>query len=483
MSRQTRLISLSRFELPKTGIPRDGSSFEATLPHVMDKSSSSIWRFEKIRQTPEIAQINTAMSTLYWLLEPMFVSTSLLVQDEDGTLYLGSAVVERSITLRKFLDIPGMPDLLFLIQHGLMESLALSYFFKEDDCSPEKMIVTNNAVKRVGFELSAYPQINQCFFPENRSDRSERFKYPENLTIKINKTTDQSVFSNSLVEGRYELGSIMKPLTMAAGIDSGAITARSVYDDTGCITVSTYKICNFDLKARGVIPMQEVLSQSLNLGAAFVATKTGYPTFTKYMKAYGFGQKTGIDLPNEVTGDLSPLGNGQKPAINYDTAAFGQGVSVSPIEMIRALGALANQGVLPNPHVVTAIKYASGITRSIDPGQGPRVLAATTSETVTNMLIKVFDEGLLGGELKMEHYSFAAKTGTAQIPMPGGGYYPGEQYLHSFFGYFPAHDPKFIVFLYAFRPQGQKYASATLAHPFMDIAKYLINYYNIPPDR
>ncbi|OGG92277.1 hypothetical protein A3H16_00055 [Candidatus Kaiserbacteria bacterium RIFCSPLOWO2_12_FULL_53_8] len=298
-----------------------------------------------------------------------------------------------------------------------------------------------------------------------------------------NTVTDQSVFSNSLVEGRYELGSIMKPLTMAAGIDSGAITARSVYDDTGCITVSTYKICNFDLKARGVIPMQEVLSQSLNLGAAFVATKTGYPTFTKYMKAYGFGQKTGIDLPNEVTGDLSPLGNGQKPAINYDTAAFGQGVSVSPIEMIRALGALANQGVLPNPHVVTAIKYASGITRSIDPGQGPRVLAATTSETVTNMLIKVFDEGLLGGELKMEHYSFAAKTGTAQIPMPGGGYYPGEQYLHSFFGYFPAHDPKFIVFLYAFRPQGQKYASATLAHPFMDIAKYLINYYNIPPDR
>ncbi|HLD84209.1 MAG TPA: hypothetical protein VI844_00370 [Coxiellaceae bacterium] len=183
MSRQTRLISLSRFELPKTGIPRDGSSFEATLPHVMDKSSSSIWRFEKIRQTPEIAQINTAMSTLYWLLEPMFVSTSLLVQDEDGTLYLGSAVVERSITLRKFLDIPGMPDLLFLIQHGLMESLALSYFFKEDDCSPEKIIVTNNAVKRIGFELSAYPQINQCFFPENRSDRSERFKYPENFSI------------------------------------------------------------------------------------------------------------------------------------------------------------------------------------------------------------------------------------------------------------------------------------------------------------
>jgi cell division protein FtsI/penicillin-binding protein 2 len=165
--------------------------------------------------------------------------------------------------------------------------------------------------------------------------------------------TDPSVFSDPLVDGRYELGSIMKPLTMAAGIDSGAVTPQSTYDDKGCITVSTYKICNYDLKARGVIPMQQILNQSLNVGASYVATKTGYPTFTKYMKSYGFGERTGIDLPNEVPGDVSPLGNGDLPAVNYDTAAFGQGISVSPIEMTRALSALANNGVLPNPHLVT----------------------------------------------------------------------------------------------------------------------------------
>lgn len=298
-----------------------------------------------------------------------------------------------------------------------------------------------------------------------------------------NLVDSPAVFSNPLVEGRYELGSIMKPLTMAAGLDSGAITPGTTYDDTGCITISNYKVCNYDLRARGVVPMQQILSQSLNLGVSFIAAKMGYPALTRYFKAFGLGEKTGVDLPNEVTGDLSNMGEGKESAVNYATASFGQGIAVSPVEMTRALAALANGGVLPNPHVVTAVKYDSGITRRIDPGQGRRVLAASTTETVTNMLVKVFDEGLLNGELKEEHYSIAAKTGTAQIPKPGGGYREGDVYLHSFFGYFPAHEPRFIVFLFAIEPHGQKYASATLARPFMEIAKYLINYYEIPPDR
>lgn len=298
-----------------------------------------------------------------------------------------------------------------------------------------------------------------------------------------NLETDPGVFANKLVSGRYELGSIMKPLTIAAGIDSGTISPHTTYNDRGCVTVSTYKICNFDQKPRGVIPVQEVLSQSLNVGAAWVADTTGHSVFTRYMRAYGFGNKTGIDLPGEVLGDLSPLGQGSGPAINYDTAAYGQGISVSPIAMIRALSVLANGGILPSPHVVTAIKYDSGITRTIPVPTGTAVIKPQTAETVTDMLIKVFDKGLLHGALKQEHYTIAAKTGTAQIPKPGGGYYSAGTYVHSFFGYFPAHDPKFIVFLFAIEPHGQEYASATLAHPFMDVAKYLINYYNIPPDR
>lgn len=298
-----------------------------------------------------------------------------------------------------------------------------------------------------------------------------------------NTVDDQSVFDQQLVSGRYELGSIMKPLTMAVAIDAGAVTASTTYKDTGCIERSTFKICNFDLKARGVTPMQQILSQSLNLGATFLADTVGYPTLTRYFRLFGLGEKSGIDLPNEVVGNLSPLGNGTGPAINYDTAAYGQGIAVSPIAMTRALSALANKGALPSPHVVTAIRYESGITRSVTLPAGVQVLKPETVETVTNMLITVFDKGLLEGKLKMEHYTIAAKTGTAQIPKLGGGYIEGDTYLHSFFGYFPAREPKFIVFLFAIKPHGQKYASATLARPFADIAKFLINYYEIPPDR
>lgn len=294
---------------------------------------------------------------------------------------------------------------------------------------------------------------------------------------------DAAVFDNRLVSGRYELGSIMKPLTMAAALDSGAVSRASTYNDTGCIERSTFTICNFDRKARGVVGVQQILSQSLNVGASYLAEKMGPGVLTRYMRLFGFGERTGVDLPAEVLGDLSPLGSGREPVANYDTAAFGQGVSVSPIEMVRALSSLANGGVLPSPHVVSAIKYESGITRGVSVPSGRQVLKSETAEEVTDMLVKVFDEGLLHGELKMDHYAIAAKTGTAQMSKPGGGYYTDGTFLHSFFGYFPAHDPRFVVFLFALKPHGVEYASASLAHPFADVAHFLINYYEIPPDR
>jgi cell division protein FtsI/penicillin-binding protein 2 len=298
----------------------------------------------------------------------------------------------------------------------------------------------------------------------------------------FNTEKDPAVFSNLLVEGRYEMGSIMKPLTMAIGIDAGAITPETTYNDTGCFERSGKTICNHDKKARHKTLMQEILSQSLNLGATFVAEETGAPTFTRYMKALGLEEKTGIDLPNEISGDLSPLGDGTGPVVNYATASFGQGVSVTPIEMTRALSALANGGRLPHPHLVTHIRFESGITRAVEEKVRPEVFSPETAEAVTRMLVTVFDDALLKGTIKEDRYSIAAKTGTAQLVSPDGGYY-SDRFLHSFFGYFPAHDARFIIFLFAVDPQGATFASATLAHPFSDMARFLIHYYRIPPDR
>ena len=296
-----------------------------------------------------------------------------------------------------------------------------------------------------------------------------------------NTVPNPAVFSNPLVESIYEMGSIMKPLTLAAGIDAGAITPETTYNDKGFIVKSGKRISNFDGKGRGVVSMQEVLNQSLNTGASFVVDQMGREKFSEYMHAYGMGEETGVDLPNEVAGNIRAIEKGVD--VDYASASFGQGIAVTPIEMTRALAVLANQGMLPEPHVVTAIRYGSGIVRNITPPAQKRVLKPETVETMANMLTEVFDKALLNGELKQERYSISAKTGTAQISIPGGGGYYGDRYLHSFFGYFPSHDPRFIVFLYAVEPQKEIYASHTLARPFLGITKFLINYYNIPPDR
>ncbi len=298
-----------------------------------------------------------------------------------------------------------------------------------------------------------------------------------------NLVTNPSVFSNPLVEGRYELGSIMKALTMAVGVDTGVVSPTTNYDDTGCITRTGAKICNYDGKARGVVPMQEVLNQSLNTGATFVAEKVGHERFADYIKKYGLGEETGIDLPNEIPGNIGSLFTAGAADVDFASASFGQAIAVTPIAMIRALSTLANRGKLPEPHVVKSIRYESGITRNLTQADQVQVLKPETAETVTNMLVTVFDDALLKGKLKMDHYSIAAKTGTAQIGDPVTHKYSLDRYLHSFFGYFPAHDPKYIVFLFAVEPHGAEFASATLAQPFDDIAKFLINYYNVPPDR
>lgn len=293
---------------------------------------------------------------------------------------------------------------------------------------------------------------------------------------------DQSVFVNPLVENFYEMGSIIKPLTMSAGLDQGTVRPESTYTDTGSLTLNGYTIYNFDKKGRGPkTSMQEVLNQSLNTGAAYVAEKMGKDAFSKYMFSFGLGEKTGIDLPHESSGSVANLNSPRD--IEHATAAYGQGIAMTPIQTVRALSVLANGGTLITPHVVSEIRSTGSIPSITKPTEGKRVISQKTSEDISRMLVGVVDKALLSGTVKMEHYSIAAKTGTAQMAKESGRGYYEDRYLHSFFGYFPAYDPSFLVFLFTVNPKGVSYASHTLTMPFIDTAKYLINYYQIPPDR
>lgn len=286
-------------------------------------------------------------------------------------------------------------------------------------------------------------------------------------------------FDNPLIGSAFEMGSIVKALTMAAGLDTGAVSPSSTYVDKGSTRVSGYTISNYDGVARGRVDMQAVLNKSLNLGAMHVMEQMGHEQFSQYLVDFGLGKKTSIDLPGEVHG-ASDLEGRQK--VGYATASFGQGISTTPISIIRALSALGNGGTLPQPHVVEKIDYQYGPSWEYEAKKQPRVLKKETSEEISRMLVKVMDDAMLGGKVALEDYTIAAKTGTAQIPAPDGGYYE-DRYLHTYFGYFPAYDPKFITFLYVEDPKGVRYASHSLTEPFMDTAKFLLNYYDVPPDR
>lgn len=298
-----------------------------------------------------------------------------------------------------------------------------------------------------------------------------------------NNTKDASsasVFANKLVENVYEMGSILKPITVASGIDAGVINKDTTYNDKGFAVYDKATIYNYDKKGRGVVNMQVALNNSLNTGMAFIVEKMGKDNFTEYFKKFGIGSKTNIDLPYES----SPLANNLDSSrmIEHVTASFGQGIALTPVGIARSLSILANGGYMITPHVVKQIKYNIGTTKDIGTEKGEQVIKPETSEEITRMLVTVVDKALLEGKIKHDRYAIAAKTGTAQIASPNGGYYE-DRYLHSFFGYFPAYNPRFLVFMYTVNPKGVEYASHSLTEPFAKITDFLISYYNIPPDR
>lgn len=274
-------------------------------------------------------------------------------------------------------------------------------------------------------------------------------------------------FLNPAVQSVYEPGSVFKILTMSAGIDAGKITPNTTYTDTGSVILNSKTISNWDGKAYGRITMTGVIENSVNTGAIFAERKTGHDNFYNYIIKFGFDEITGIELPGEVSGNLKNLRTSFRD-INFATAAFGQGVSVTPLQLINAVSAIANRGILMRPQIVDGSA----------PEEIRRVISSDTAEAVTEMMTSAVTKAEIA---HIPGYEIAAKTGTAQVPdLRRGGYL--NEFIHSYVGFAPASDPRFTILLKLDRPKGASLAGATVVPAFRELAQFVINYYNIPAD-
>ena len=303
--------------------------------------------------------------------------------------------------------------------------------------------------------------------------------YPDFDPNYYSKERDISVFNNPIISSQYELGSIMKPVTMAAGINEGLVNPDTTYTDTGEAIIGAFHIKNYDLQAHGIQTMTQVLEKSLNTGAMYVETLLGKETFLSYMESFGFGEKTGIQFPNEAKGNISNLSYNRDS--DYATASFGQGISITPLQIAVAISAIANGGTLVQPYLVDSIEDDSGNRTIIEHPSKGQVISKETSEMVTKMLVSVVENGF-DNHAGIQGYFVAGKTGTAQVPYKDKRGYDPNRAIHSFVGYAPAFHPKFLMFIQLNEPRGVKFASSSITPTFHEIAKYMLSYLQIPQD-
>jgi len=290
--------------------------------------------------------------------------------------------------------------------------------------------------------------------------------------------TDQSLFTNPIISGLYEPGSIMKPITMAGAIDSGAISADSAGDFDWHVYVDGFEVKTAERKPFGHEDMTQVLINSDNVAMCWVAAQEGKENIFKYATSFGLFDKTKIDLDTEQAG-YSPLPVKQWKDINSATTAFGQGVSVTPMEMLAAYATLANKGKYIYPHIVDKMIMPDGTERPVDKQEGDQVVKESTAATMATMLTKVVEQGH-AKKAGVAGFKIGAKTGTAQIA-ENGEYLQADNALgifnHSLAGFGPSDDPRFAMIVKLTKPKTDKYAESTSAPLFGDIASYLLNFY------
>lgn len=288
-----------------------------------------------------------------------------------------------------------------------------------------------------------------------------------------------NLFNNPAISDQYEPGSVFKIITMSAAMDAGIITPDTIFNDTGSFTIGGRVIFNSNRGANGEVSVTRALELSLNVVTAQIAKELGEDQFYKYVRLYGFGRATNVDLSGEINGQIKTPDNPNWSEADLGTNSFGQGLACTPLQMLDAAAAIANDGRLVQPYIVQA-RVAGGQAQLTRPIITRQVIKPETARTMAAMMAEIVDNSAsLAG---VRGYAVAGKSGTAEIPSAEG--YVSDDTIVSFIGFAPADDPRFVLLVKMDRPDpsANPWAGQTAAPVFGRIAKRLLDHFGVPPD-
>jgi len=330
-------------------------------------------------------------------------------------------------------------------------------------------IVGEGENQRMYLYITVDPDYRIELFYDPETD--EYYKYKNNV--------GPEVYQLKAVTLPYEPGSVFKPVAMAAAIDAGEVTPYSTFTSTGPIQVDEFEIHTFNDVYYGISTMTEVLIHSDNTGMAYIAEKLGRALFYDYLSAFGFGEKSHIEFEGEHTGRVEYYDYWADSELV--TKAFGQGITVTPVQLVTAISAIANGGLLMQPYMIDFTEEPDGRRQHFEPHIIRRVLKPETAHQVAAMMTAVVEEGAPLARLD-EHFA-AGKTGTAQTYKWGKALKGRGTTITSFVGFAPVEDPQFTVLIKLDRPKTIEWGAATAGPLFKEIGEFMVDYYNIPPDR
>ncbi|OGJ79251.1 hypothetical protein A2398_00335 [Candidatus Peribacteria bacterium RIFOXYB1_FULL_57_12] len=454
--------------------PKDGDTIVLTIDRAIQKEVETIMDAAVKTADAESGQAIVLDPETGRILA--MVNAPLFDSNNYGTVYEKEPIILSSAQQKQIVVEIYHPDTRAFILKAYLDDVFTQEGRQKLSAEKQKALTDIEALYELKDIVRTYLYLGETtrieLFPTDRSD----------VWLKYKNGIGVGAYLNRAVQTVYEPGSVMKPVTMGIAIDQGEVTPNDLYDDTGPVKVDEYTIQNALFRYYGKVTMTNCLEFSINTCMTSVSMKLGRKLFYRALDRFGFGHITGVELEDELPGELRPWKNWSNALLA--TSSYGQGLSATPLQMVAAFAALANGGKLMKPIIIDRVIRADGTVERTQPKVVDQVITPESSATITAMLISSVNNGY-AKSAKVLGYRLAGKTGTSQIAGPGGKYETGTgSVITSFAGYGPAMRPKFVVLVKFDRPKarGKELGVQSAAPVFKDIATFLFKYYGIPPD-